>query len=369
MVLVFSFLGLYIIIIATLMIYSGKKRTIPVHSDQVLTQVSVIVAARNEEQHIHNLLQNLLKQNYPKNLYEIIIVNDHSNDHTEDILKSYNSQIKYINLPEKLSGKKQALTYGISNANGELIISTDADCMIGPTHISVIEKMYRYTHAKFISAPVIIYNNKNSVLSKLLYHFQVVEFGALITAGNALIGMRKPLLCNGANIAYPKKIFDEVKGYQGNEKIASGDDEFLLQKIATKYPDDIYFLPNPEAAVYTPSITSFKDLFQQRIRWASKHKNYNALNMAILWVVFFTNILLYASLFFLDESLYYFAIFFTFKTLIDTCLTSLYLRYTTGAKTLIYLPLIELFYPFYLLYIGIAANFFSYEWKGRIQKA
>ncbi len=369
MILVFSFLGLYIILIATMIIYSGKKKGIVYHSNSVLTKVSVIVAVRNEEENIPQLIGCLLLQNYPKDLYEIIIVNDHSNDNTETLLKEYAAQIKYINLPENILGKKQAIAHGISHASGELIITTDADCILNPTHIGIIEKLYRSTGAKFISAPVVLYHIGNPILSRLLHHFQIVEFGSLILAGNALINMRKPLLCNGANMAYSKKAFDEVNGYAGNEQIPSGDDEFLLKKIAAKYPNDIYFLPDKNAVVHTPAMSTFKELVQQRIRWASKHKNYNAFNKAILVAIFLANMMLYTTLFLPQQPLHYFALYFIYKTLVDACLTSIYLQYKISIKTLIYLPIIELLYPVYLVYIGFAANFMKYEWKGRVQKA
>ncbi len=369
MVLVFSFLGLYIILIATIIIYSGKKKNILSHSNKELTKVSIIVAARNEEQNITKLLECLLTQNYPKDLYEIIIVNDHSNDNTEKLLKACGNRIKYINLPEKIIGKKQAMAHGVSLASGELIITTDADCTINTNHISIIEKFYRNTQAKFISAPVLLYHPRNSIFSKLLYHFQVVEFGALIVGGNALIGMRKPLLCNGANMAYPKRVFEEINGYEGNEQIPSGDDEFLLKKIAAKFPNDIYFLTDTIAAVHTPSVVSFKELVQQRIRWASKHKNYNIGNRAILVLIFMANIMLYITPFLGNLSWFYFVLYFMIKTLADVGITSIYLRYMKSYKTIIYLPIIELLYPIYLVYIGISANFLKYEWKGRLQKA
>ncbi|MDZ4758770.1 MAG: glycosyltransferase [Bacteroidota bacterium] len=372
MILVFSFLGLYILLIALIIIYSGKKNGVIYHSNEVLTKVSVVVAARNEEDNILTLLGCLLNQKYPKEKYEIIIVNDYSDDNTENLLKGYGQQIKYINVCdsiEQTGGKKNAIAYGVSQATGELIITTDADCILNPTHISVIEKLYRSTDAKFISAPVILYHIGNPILSRLLHHFQVVEFGSLIVAGNALINMRKPLLCNGANMAYPKKVFEEVNGYAGNEQIPSGDDEFLLKKIAAKYPNDIHFLPDKEAAVHTPAMATLSELVQQRIRWASKHKNYNSLNKAILWLIFIANFMLYATLLLPENPVYFFTRYLIYKILVDACLTSLYLRYKISIKTFIYLPLIELLYPIYLVYIGIAANFLKYEWKGRVQKA
>ncbi|MGK2862118.1 MAG: glycosyltransferase, partial [Chitinophagaceae bacterium] len=199
--------------------------------------ISVIIPARNEEENIGILLKALQEQTYPTNHFEIIVINDHSTDKTQEIVSQFPG-VKLLDLKEDAinSYKKKAIEIGIAAASGELIVTTDADCVPAPTWLQTIANFKLKTKAGFIVAPVVFDYN-----SSLVQTFQAVDFMILqgITAAAVYQGMHS--MCNGANLAYEKKLIYDVHGCHGIDDIASGDDMLLMHKIAKKYPGRIQY--------------------------------------------------------------------------------------------------------------------------------
>lgn len=200
------------------------------------TKISVIIPARNEEKNIGALLDALQKQTYPKELFEVIIIDDNSTDQTTSIVRLY-PHIKLIQLEEEgiNSYKKKAIETGIARASGEMIVATDADCIFDPRWLQTIAGYYTEKNAVFVAAPVSINCN-----SSLLQTFQAMDFMILQAITGAAVSKKKLSMCNGANIAYATKAFQEVNGFSGIDKIASGDDMLLMHKIWKRYPE-MYF--------------------------------------------------------------------------------------------------------------------------------
>ncbi len=244
-----------------------RKESIYTKNVSHTTSVSIVIAVRNEEHSIESLIIDLLNQNYPKNLFEIIIVDDHSTDNTCAVIKKYP---EIIQLTNKGTGKKEAITTAVLQSKSELIVTTDADCLMHSNWLASMVDAYIQNNAVMVCGPVKI--QKNTSTSTFLYQLQALEFHSLIELSAAYIKRKQPFTCNGANLAYKRLMFNEVKGYHDNQNIASGDDEFLMHKLATK--GKIVFAQNHDAIVTTQSVSSFKDYLQQRIRWASKHKLY-----------------------------------------------------------------------------------------------
>jgi cellulose synthase/poly-beta-1,6-N-acetylglucosamine synthase-like glycosyltransferase len=342
----------------------------------ITCKIAVIVAVRNEKKTIKNLLDDLLLQNFPINNLEIIIINDHSTDNTSMIVETYTkkySYIKLLQLPINLQGKKQAITYGIQHTNSELIITTDADCRVSTMWIYNIYSFYQSKKAKFISSYVKFSNNNTYFsINSLFKIFQNLDFSALIGIGAASIAMQKPTMCNGANLAYTKAIFNEVGGFSGNEYIVSGDDEFLLQKIAAKYPQDVYFLKSKNSIVITDAQENFYDFFQQRKRWASKwklHKQWNVRLLAIfIFSIHFFSLLLPFLAFFYKDFIAFAWLFWLIKITIETLFVGNILTFLGLGKLIFFMPLASLCYPFYAIVIGIAANHKGFNWKNRNYK-
>jgi poly-beta-1,6-N-acetyl-D-glucosamine synthase len=244
--------------------------------DSPKTTISVIVAARNEAQNIGVLLQKIAEQNFPKSQLEVLVIDDNSTDETANIIQKaieiLDKQliIKYLYL-ENGQGKKAAITHGIAHAQHELIVTTDADCLPTTDYwLHEIACFYTQTNAKIVAAPVVFYHEKNA-----LGRFQTADFVAMMAVTAAGISSRTVLMCNGANLAYPRSVFSEVGGFEGNTHIASGDDLFLMHKIAEKHPNDVHFLKSERAIMRTEPKHTWHEFWAQRLRWGTKNTAYN----------------------------------------------------------------------------------------------
>lgn len=334
------------------------------------TTVSVIIPVRNEEANIEALLLDLGHQNYPKNLYEVIIVDDRSEDDTalkvQSFSKSAEFQLKLIQMPlgSSTSPKKAAIETAIQQAKGDFIMATDGDCRVSPGWISTFVSSYEQTNACLISGPV-TFNSEE----KITDHLQTVEFSSLIGTGASCIQAGYPTMCNGANLGYSKKAFIEVGGYEGVREIASGDDEFLMHKISQRYPKGIRFIKNAEAIVKTQAHQTWKGFFNQRKRWASKWQYYSTATPKILAAyIFFSNAVLPVSLILTATGNLYFSVaisLWLLKCLPEWLFISTILRFLGKSKSIVYIPLVQLLYPFYILLFGITGASKQYEWKGR----
>lgn len=335
------------------------------------TKVTVIVAARNEEQVIANTLDDLVNQDYNKQLTEIIFIDDHSIDRTADIILQYASKgIKLIQLNESNqlnSYKKKAIQTAIGQADGQLILTTDADCRMGPHWLSTIVNFYETNSYKMISSPVAYFEEQS-----WFERTQSLEFLYLIGLGASTIGNGKPSTCNGANLAYEKDAFYDVGGFKGIDDLASGDDELLLHKMAEKYKGGIGFLKHQDAVVYTHAKPSLKAFIQQRKRWASKstrYKNKSIIALGVCIWLFNLSILLNTALGAFEGVYLKIALV---QLLVKMLVEFIFLLDVTGfakrRKLLCMLPIVSILHILYIIYIGIAGNSGKYNWKDRMVK-
>jgi cellulose synthase/poly-beta-1,6-N-acetylglucosamine synthase-like glycosyltransferase len=254
--------------------------------------ISVIIPFHNEKNNIINSLKSVTSQSISPENYEVIYVNDNSSDGGDEILKQHiekNNVYVYNNFPA-VNNKKAAIELGISKAKGDIIILSDADCIqqAGWLH-SLLQCLDNETG--FIAGPVEFYSNA-SVFSNL----QQLEFASLIIAGAGLINCGMPAICNGANVLFRKSLFYRVNGYEGNENISSGDDVFLMQKIARLTDYKIAFCNTPESIVRTYPQKTIGRFFKQRKRWAGKSISFlDKKLVAILAGIFFFYSLLFIS--------------------------------------------------------------------------
>ncbi len=333
------------------------------------TKVSVIVAARNEEAIISNTLDDLVAQHYNKELTEIIFIDDHSTDRTAEIIRSYADRgVKLIQLNEDRalnSYKKKAIQTAIGESTGDLIVTTDADCRMGPDWLSTIVAFYEEKGYKMISSPVAYFEERS-----FFERAQSLEFLYLIGLGASTIGNKRPSTCNGANLTYEKAAFYEVGGFKGIDDLASGDDELLLHKMAAKYDNHIGFLKNSNAVVFTHAKPSLAEFIQQRKRWASKSTRYKNKSIIVLGVciwLFNLSILMNVGIGLFIGFYFKLAIF---QLLAKILVEFLFLWGVTGfarrRSLLVLLPLLNLLHILYIVYIGVAGNSGKYNWKGRM---
>lgn len=330
--------------------------------------VSVIIAARNEDQTIVQCLNSILDQDYPEDLYEVIVVDDHSTDHTVDVAQLFSAKhalpfLKILSLSDHDgTGKPTAIAYGIKNSQGEIIVCTDADCVVSSKWISSMVQSFQ-PEVAFVAGPVAEEYGK-TFFSKI----QGLEFLGLITTGAGLIGAGTPIICNGANIAYRKSAFVKVNGY--GETSNSCDDETLMQKISTRKIGSIAFNASKDAKVVTNSSSSMFEFWNQRVRWAAKRGHYEdksiLLKLILLYlffVIFFATALV--SLFQPELRFPVAAIFFA-KVVID------FQTLTSGARLLkenvssIHFAIAELLHVPYIVFAAGLGQIVSLRWKDRI---
>jgi len=187
--------------------------------------VSIIIPFRNEENNLLHCIESIKNQQYEKDKIEMILVNDHSTDNSKSIVHAIRN-ITSLNLPDNLTGKKSAITYGINQAKNEIIITVDADIIANKNWLSTIISKQQQTNA-----PMVIGQVKLEGSSNFTNAIQILEHAAITIIGGGAAKMNQALVCNGANLLFTKTAFKKVNGYHGNENLASGNDVFLLNKI------------------------------------------------------------------------------------------------------------------------------------------
>lgn len=334
------------------------------------TKCSIIVPARNEEQRIGALLNDLVSQEYPDHLFEVIVVDDFSEDNTTKIVLSF-SKASLLHLNDiagdqqtGLSYKKKALEYGIKNATGDLIITTDADCSMNSVWLKTLVNYYEAMNCHMIVAPV-LFNGDGNFFEKL----QSLDYSGLIGITGASLYFDFAVMCNGANLAFSKKSFEEVNGYEGIDHVPSGDDMLLMHKIASRWKRGVRFLKNKNAAVYTPPCQTMKEFFDQRIRWTSKSRYYTdkriILNLVMVYLFNLSLLLNLIGAFFSSELLYLFYFQFILKIIVELSFLSEVTKYFNRQKLLWLILPGQLFHIIYIVSVGTLGNFIKTTWKGR----
>lgn len=352
--------------------YYRHWKRLPAYTPQLPgdATISVIVAARNEEHSLPFLLRDLREQTYAAHLFEVIVVNDFSTDGTAELAAAMPPNFRMI-LPEtapELSSKKKALAAGVAAAKGKLLLITDADCRVGRNWVATVAAFYRQTGASFIAAPV-RYTYRPSFLQVL----QVLDFLTLQGITAASVAANFHTMCNGANLAYTKKAFEEVKGFEGIDKIPTGDDMLLMHKIWKQAPEKVRYLKSKDATVSTPAVPSWRDFLHQRRRWASKTLVYEDRRiLPVLGFVLLFNLLppvLLLGSFWTPTFLWYGLLFFCVKAALEWPFVFSVARFYGEQKLLRYFFLLQPAHVFYTLFVGISSQFGTYQWKGRRAKA
>lgn len=332
---------------------------------------SIIIPARNEAANIGALLESIEAQTYPRDLFEVIVVDDHSTDETATVVQTY-AGIKLIRLKEDRinSYKKKAIETGIAAAGSEWIVCTDADCLVHREWLQVLASFIKDRNPVFVAAPVsFISGAAGQEAESVLYIFQALDFLTLQGITAASVAGGKHNMCNGANLAYKREVFYEVNGFKGIDSIASGDDMLLMHKIWKQYPGQIGYLKSKEAIVETEAAPTWKAFFNQRIRWASKATSYDDKRIFIvLLLVYLFNcsfaVLLVLSFFNIVYG-YAFLVLIVLKTLIELSFVSSVSRFFNRQNLLKYFFFFQPLHIGYTIISGFLGSFGSYEWKGR----
>ncbi len=336
------------------------------------TFATILIPARNEAADISSCINSILEQNFPPNQFEIIVIDDHSEDGTVSIIENFPSKnitvLKLADFPE-MKGKhykKAAIELGIKNAKGNLIITTDADCIAPPNWLALMVSLFEKKKAKFIAAPVNFHNEKNT-----FERFQSLDYIGMMGVTGAGIHSKKLSLCNGANLAYSKESFLAIGGFEGISQIASGDDMLLLEKFQQIFPEDIYFLKNKEATISTHAQSTLNSFVNQRLRWAAKTSHYKNRTTVFVqtWVGAFSlgifiSLLLIPFLGVFALRLFVYAL--CFKAIVDYFYLKKMSNFFDRPDLMRHFLSAQFWHLFYIVRVGIG-SFFSKNtiWKGR----
>jgi cellulose synthase/poly-beta-1,6-N-acetylglucosamine synthase-like glycosyltransferase len=346
--------------------------------------VTVVVAARNEANHIGDCLSSIARCQYPLALLEIIVVNDHSTDNTAAVVQDWlqknpvlQSRFRLISLEHpSVSGKKAAIEYAVAQASGQIILLTDADCVVSENWISAFAGAFQQNADKMLfTGPVVFYQEKN-----WLERFQSLDFMGLmgITGAGLHLGFQR--MGNGANLGFLKDAFLKIGGYSHNSHLASGDDMFLIQNMEQQYPGSTGFLKNRGATVRTTAQPTLLAFIRQRIRWGGKNAALPEwpIRLALLAVFLFCMTILYHFFYSLYQ-FFHWANVLTFgslgivqvmaKCLADYLLLSTMCRYFNRKDLLQHFWLSFILHTLYIPIIGLLSLIFRrYKWKGRVTR-
>ena len=333
------------------------------------TTFSIVIPFRNEEKNLPILIQSLLKLTYDVTKFEILLVDDESSDASVEIIREglKDSGISFHILTNKRysnSPKKDAISQAIKKATHEWIVTTDADCQVPTAWLSLLDAFIQKSDSKMVCMPIVF-----EQATTVLHQFQFFDWLSLQAVTKGGFGNLKPLLCNGANLAYKKNTFFEVAGFIDNDEHASGDDIFLMEKIKTLYPKKIHFLKNTLATVTTQCVGSWKDVVQQRIRWASKTKYLKNTIVTLLGgITFIANLSFLLTLlccFIFPLKIEYFITLMALKIIIDSSILISEAQFHRQKINFLHLLLSALIYSAITVWVVFKSMNGAYEWKGR----
>ncbi len=358
---IFLILPYCILLLAfTVGVVLSQRKKQPSHSEAF---ISVIIAARNEEENIEEVINSILAQDYPSSNFEIIVVDDHSDDAT--IIRIPRSPIvRIVVLPNGSFGKKAALKAGVETALFPYIAATDADCIASPFWLKTLAGTIKQKHPALIVGPVSL-----PFSNSFLETFQHWEFRALqmVTFGSA--ALKYPTLCNGANLCFSRDEYNRVNLKE--EETPSGDDIFLLHHLL-KGKKAVEFCLSKEMLITSKPETAFYAMLQQKIRWASKSKHItNPATLALGGITFITNLIAVAVIPYTivnPERYISISLIWGPKIIAEAILVFVPGKKVYGAypKTASFI-LSALLMPFYATFVALASLFLKFTWKKRTQ--
>ncbi|MEM6516984.1 MAG: glycosyltransferase [Bacteroidota bacterium] len=367
---------LYVTLIGSFIFGFDKVASFEMTDVEAKHKFSVVIPFRNESENLNALLASLARLNYPKDKFEVLFVNDASEDNSEEVIHSFfkkknqkrNFNYSILqNIQQSNAPKKDAITLAIATSKFDWIVTTDADCTVPEFWLDVIDAFIQQKKCDMLVMPV-GYQELNTFLKR----FQALDMLSLQGSTIGAFGIKKPFMCNGANFAYKKGLFKKVDGFKNNNHMASGDDIFLLEKFLKQKKTSVKYLKNKKTLMFTKPEDSFKLLVAQRKRWASKTGGYNNLfgKLTAILVFIMNGALVCSPLLFFAHliSLKAFLYFWLIKVSIDFLLLFKTSRFFEQESLLSSYFFSSLLYPFFNVYIAITLVFSNYKWKGRQYK-
>ncbi len=346
-----------VLYVALLLAVSFTKKDVMPPTMEKQPFVSIVIAARNEAKNIGPLLHSLDRQNYPQQQYEVLLVDDHSEDATiataEALVQELGCQLKIVK--SNGVGKKEAIQCGVKAAAGNIIASTDADCTLPENWLQCISANFQSNPELLFLAGPVVYEGTG-----WLARFQQYENLSVMEFTNFFFKVHCPIMSNGANLAYKKSLFQDP--YVLHPEEPSGDDHFLLKKAQNLNKNGSKMVLHPSFAVTTKPPGTWSALVNQKRRWAGKWKySIGALGVVVPGFLMLYYWSLFAALFFGV----WFVFVFGFKLTIEAVLL-----FRASKKLGQYVNVFKFFvfsmiYPIYGVLIGIISSIGKFNWKGR----
>ncbi|MBL4708329.1 MAG: glycosyltransferase [Flavobacteriales bacterium] len=333
----------------------------------VLPYVSVVIAFRNESINLVRIFDCLEKQKFPMERFEIIFVNDHSSDNGEFLLKERillsNLNSRIVALTDR-TGKKSAIELGLTEANNDIIVTVDADCRMNQYWLAAMTKRFKSEEVSMVLGPIIL-EGKQGVFD----HIQVTEFSTLMGMTMATANNGRPILSNGANCAFRRREFLENNPYSENRKVETGDDIFLLHSLKKAARTEIEFCNELDALVKTSTKTTLSSFLSQRLRWASKTKNYKDIDTlwmgALLFAINLSVLIVFINMLLRNIPFEKLGLIFLFKWILDLLFLQRVPIWLRPDKIIFSSFFLSIVYPFYSVGIALLSLFYKPNWKGR----
>jgi biofilm PGA synthesis N-glycosyltransferase PgaC len=327
--------------------------------------VTIIIPARNEQQHLSRCLKSIIEQDYPRQYIQIVVINDASTDSTalvaDTTLEDAGIDYRVLSSPMR-KGKKDSISTAVKFARHDFIILRDADTYTAsPNWLNDMCSMYAQ-RSGLVIGPVAVERGKG-----ILGAIQSLETGilALVTGGSAFY--KKPFLCSGANLGFTKDIFQRTGGYQSHSHLVSGDDVFFLEDVKKLGDVPVNFLKSKDSIVITYPLKSAREVLMQRSRWASKFRyNSNVMNLWLAFLVFAANVafvLALLGMFIKPEMRTYSGLYVLAKLSVDVFLLSLASGFIKSRVPLIQGIPAALVYPLYACAVAMLSIFIKPVWK------
>lgn len=360
-----SLAGIYALSILYLMI--GFYRMTPGSSLKVCS-LSVVIAAHNEEDSIGKCLESIAAQDYPDDKYEVIIADDRSNDLTSEIIERFcsareNFTSVRVEEGEDVVPKKTALLKALAKAKGEIIVSTDADCVAPKGWLGTLNSCF----SKEIG--MIVGHAAYPKPKNLWGGIDALDYFSQRAMGAAFVGVGSAYTCTAANLAYRKVIYDELEADFSKLKVRPAEDNFLLNFIHRNTDYSIALVTSEQSIVTTGGAGSLTHFLNQRFRWGAYGDSLVSPGMMMFFV---PALLLYgmiwltaAGLLMYPELATTLAVALGVKAVADY----LFLSKSTAVYGCRYL--LKHFLPAWLTnlilvpVIVVRSNLFPFEWKGR----
>lgn len=346
---------------------SGWKKLKVEDEKQAWLGVSILIAARNEAQNIETVIRDIFNQSYSTDLFELIVIDDCSEDETLSIAESLKEEFPNLKVISSSNGegKKAALSNGIQQAKFDTIATVDADCRVPSEWLITMTSHWEKNQTKMLLGPIVL-----EAEPPILQQAQAMENLAIMGLTGGFASHQKPIMANGANLFFDKKSFDEIGGYSSSAN-PSGDDVFTMLQFSEKWPDSVRFVKHYESAVLTRPESTFSAFWQQRKRWLSKKGGYsNLLVKATAIISYLANLTALCSLvaiiaafgsYWADRLMWILFI----KTLVDLILTRTVSKDLQPHCGIANILITEILVIVYVTFLGIFGNVRNYVWKGR----